>query len=86
MAKPKRMSHVPITEAALLKRLTRKLRSEGAHGQIVRKNRSARRDGRPTWFHIDVNRNLVLASFDDLEAFAREQGVLEAWESLEETS
>jgi hypothetical protein len=87
MPKPKRMAHVPVSEIALLKRLTRKLRTEGARGQIVRKNRAvARVGGSPTWFHIDIDRNMLIKGFHDLEAFAREQEVLAPWESLAETS
>jgi len=81
MTRARRMSHVPVSEAAVLKRLNRRLQDEGARGQIVRKNRAAGMG--PTWFHIDRDEGRVIEAFDDLEAFAREQGVLEAWEHIE---
>lgn len=74
-----------VTFNAVLKRLNRKLRHEG---ETIRVSRS-RNPWAPSFFHVDVNHNVMLAELstrDTVEAWARELGVLQAHETIEASS
>jgi hypothetical protein len=71
---------VALSPAAVLKRVNRRLARDL---EVLRKNRGGpymERYG--DWLRIDLNHNSLIGSTDDLEAFARDLGVLQAWERL----
>jgi hypothetical protein len=73
------MDKAPVTAAAVLKRVNRALAKD--FRQLI-KNRRGPYVG-PEWLEIDHARNFVVDGTDDLEAYARELGVLREWERLE---
>jgi len=80
MAKAK-VIRFPVTERALVQRINRKLAGEN---EQIRKWRSGQWKG--YYFHLDVSHNMLLSeSFNDIESFARELGVMEKWETLDES-
>jgi hypothetical protein len=69
-----------VTEAALIKRINRKL---AAHGERVRKTRGERgRIDRGDFYVIDIDRNIDMLWHVDIEVLARKLGVLSVAESL----
>ena len=72
--------HAPVTSAAVLKRVNRRLARDA---QQLRKNRGGPYTERlPAWIQVDLDRNAIIGGTDDLEAYARELGVLAGWERL----
>jgi hypothetical protein len=71
---------VPVTERALIQRINRALRQDD---QILRQARGehARRE-LGNFYIVDVGRNFLAAQHVDLEALARELGVLKAYEHI----
>ena len=76
---PRRMPKAPVGERALRVRLRRKLEAEG---QGLRKSRWRQIAKLGEYYVIDVRRGSVLSANIDLEALARERGVLRSWEEL----
>ena len=86
MAKPK-LKKVPISERALIQRINRRLKQDG---EMLRTAR--RLDAGGYWvedsnlgryYTIDVERNFIVQTFLDLEAYGRKLKVLAEWEALE---
>ncbi len=75
------MYPTPITEAALLKRINRKL----AHkGEVVKKARGAReRQDLGVYYLVDERANVLVAWHVDLPQLGRELGVLAPTETVE---
>ena len=71
-----------ISEKAVVARINRRLRRDG---QMLRKTRGelARRDLGDYWVH-ELSRNLALETRVDPEEMARELGVLDKYEEVEE--
>lgn len=72
---------VPVSERAVLQRLNRHLKKDG---EMVRKTRAGSRayqDLGP-YHAVDLSQNIVTRLNVDIEAWAREAGVLAAWETL----
>jgi len=70
---------VGVSKRAVLARVNRKL---AADGEALRAYRTYQPRGE--YYHIDLNKNWLIAEFTNLEPFAREIGVLKPWEKLEE--
>jgi hypothetical protein len=75
----KQQTRVALTERAVVQRINRKLESDQ---EAIRKHRSGQNAG--DYYHVDLNRNVLLAETIDLERFARECGAIEEWEYLAE--
>jgi hypothetical protein len=71
-----------ISEVALFTRLSRKLKKEGLslHRCSVSSQWSSSL-GR--YYTVDVNRNTIESSHIDLEEWAKNEGVIKSWETLE---
>ena len=73
---------VPVTMRALLQRLNRKL---GAEGEVVKAARGEKaRQEMGDFFHLDVDRNAIIATDVDPEQLGRKLGVLHPWERIED--
>jgi hypothetical protein len=73
---------VPVTTRALLQRINRVLAKQH---KVLKKARGARApQDLGEWFYLDANRNVVLATHVDVEAFGRELEVLDPFEKLVE--
>lgn len=70
------MMNKAITPASVLKRVNRALAKD--QKQLI-KNRGGP-DRLPEWLEIDLAGDRIAGGTDDLEEFARELGVLRAWE------
>jgi hypothetical protein len=70
----------PVTVAAVLKRINRKLIKDLR--QLRKNRRGPYAESLPEWLEIDLFRNAIIGGTDDLEEFARELGVLAKWESV----
>jgi hypothetical protein len=71
---------VPVTLRALLQRINRKLAPEGRQ---LKKTRGTRwRGDLGDYYAIDVRRNILTAQHVDPEAWGREMGVLQPWETV----
>jgi len=71
---------VPVTQRALMQRLNRALRPRD---EMVRQARGDRaRQDLGDFYVVDAHRNVVVRQGIDLEAFAREMGVLKGYERL----
>ncbi len=73
---------VKVSERAIVARISRALAKEG---EALRR---CRRDSRSystlgDYYVIDINRNFVTSTDIDLEKWAREMKVLQAWEEME---
>jgi hypothetical protein len=83
MSKHTQSQTVPVTERALVARINRKLAHQGkALRHSAPNSRQAHDLG--AYFAIDVNRNVVTASWIDLEKWGNGLGCLKPWESLAE--
>jgi hypothetical protein len=75
---------LPVTVAAVMKRVNRLLARE--YGRKLIKNRGYRyADRLPEWVEIDFSANFIVGGTDDLEGYARELGVLREWEYMADT-
>lgn len=73
---------VPVTERALVQRINRAVHDDDL---MLRKPRSERvRITLGTYYLVDWRRNFVTDKDVDLEAYGRELGVLNDWETLAE--
>ena len=71
---------VPVSHAALIARINRRLAHDDKR---LRKSRSERaRQALGEWHIINVNRNLISATDVDPEELARELGILAPYERL----
>jgi hypothetical protein len=76
------MDRVPVSPRALLRRLNRKLQREH---EVIKPTRSARwRDELGDYYVVDLDRNAIARKQVNLEQYARELGVLQEYEKLEE--
>jgi hypothetical protein len=75
---PKRPLTVEISRRALLLRLDRFLRQEGRRIRVDRKGQGIR------YLLVDIEANNLVAVDLDIEAYARERGLMEPWERLED--
>ncbi len=76
---------VPVAEKALLMRINRKLAKEGRL-QVKKLRGELARTELGDFYLLDLNRNAIKATHLDLEAYARELGVLAPYEALNCTS
>ena len=76
-----KLTKLPVTERALFARVNRALAKQG---EFLRKSRPGSRTESfvGAFYCIDCRRNTVIAYNIDLEAFARELGVLADYETL----
>jgi len=74
----KSLPRVPVTLRALLQRINRKIRP----GFEIRKASPMAQLEVGEFFRIDIKRGVVVAKYVKVEAYARELGVLKAWETL----
>jgi hypothetical protein len=75
-----------VSERALLARIGRALRKDG---QAIRKNRSSTTDnigGLGAYYVVDEQRGSIAATHVEIEALAREIGVMKSWEELATTA
>jgi hypothetical protein len=71
-------NRVPVSHAAVYKRLARRLAQDGL---LLRTNRSGRWLQDLGWYYaVDYNTNTVMHTSRDLESWAREEGVLKDFE------
>lgn len=75
-------SHVTITERALFARLNRSLKKEGKILRRCRQDTGGHAELGDVYC-VDIERNLVEAKHVDIEEWARESKVLQAWERVE---
>ena len=74
-------THVSISERALVARIKRRLAADGSQLLAARPDsRQAREVGR---FYVVDSRQVVTQTHVDLTRFAKDLGVLHAWERLE---
>lgn len=73
---------VPVSERAILARINRKISGEG---RIIRKCRenSSGFSYLGRYHEVDVYKNTVTATHVDLESWAKEEGVLKDYETVE---
>ena len=71
---------VPVSQRALIQRINRALAKENEALKAARSERDRQQLG--NYFVIDLHRNTVQAQHVDLEALARELGVLKPYEAL----
>jgi hypothetical protein len=76
----KAVVRVPVSQAALLRRVNRKLAAEGKQLRRTRGTRAIVELG--IWHVIDSERGLVAESSVEVESLARRIGVLREWELL----
>ena len=73
---------VPVSERALIARINRKLKPEGEKLKKLRGDRWLNDLGQ--YYVVDVSYNALTHPHVSLEDFARECGVLQDWEHLDE--
>ena len=71
-----------VTKHAIIKRINRRLAAADRRLRVCR-GQHARLD-LGDHYVVDVNRNVVVGTHVDVEAYARELGVLAKWEILSE--
>ena len=71
---------VGVTESALIQRLNRKLKADGAKLKTARSEGVERDVGR--YFIVDVQRNFIAIQHVDLEELGRKLEVLKPWEEV----
>lgn len=76
-----RKQFVPVTTAALIARINRKLKHDDEKLCKSRSEGAAHDLGE--YFVIDASRNYVVTKGIELEEFGRELGVLRGWEALQ---
>jgi hypothetical protein len=77
-----RRSKVPVSKAALVARINRKLKPDW---EMVRATRGERwRPELGDWYAVDLRRNAILATHLDLEEYGRDLGVLREFEAFAE--
>jgi hypothetical protein len=77
------MKKIPVAERALMARVNRALAKKNQAMQRCRQeSRSFHNLGR--YYIIDFSRNCLLHSDVDIEAFARQMGILRAYEVLDD--
>jgi len=72
---------VKVSRVAFMARINRKLAYKGKQVRASRSAGAKRRLG--AFFVLDVRRNIIESASVDPVAFARELGVLKAWEDAE---
>ena len=72
---------VKVSRVAFMARINRKLAYKGKQLRAARSAGAKRRLG--AFFVLDVRRNIIESASVDPVAFARELGVLKAWEDAE---
>jgi hypothetical protein len=81
--KARKRTKVPVTARALVQRLNRSLVHEGAHGWLLKKTKGMRAlVDLGDYYVIDIDRNMVVDKFVDLEVLGRKRKVLAAFEEL----
>ncbi len=73
---------VPVSQRALLQRINRALAKDEEMVKRLRGEKWEHEMGR--YFKVDFNRNFVLEKHVDLEATAKELGVIKPWEKMAE--
>lgn len=69
-----------VSLGALIQRINRRLRKED---EVMKKSRSERvRLDLGDYYILDFNRNFIVAQYVDPEAFGREIGALESYETV----
>jgi hypothetical protein len=81
MAKTKRTG-VPVSVRAVVQRINRRLKRDLEALKATRGDRGRRDLG--DYYHLDMNHNRIMGTHIDPEAFARELGILAAWERMVE--
>jgi hypothetical protein len=69
----------PVTQAALLKRINRRLTADDE--RLIKARGSAQLEY-GDWLRINISVNALVGGIDDLEAYGRKVGVLQPWEKL----
>jgi hypothetical protein len=81
MAKPSQPL-LPVTVRSVLQRAGRKL----AEGQQLRVARPREQEIVGAYYIVDRTKGAIVDSDDDLTALARRAGLLEGWETVDDTS
>ena len=76
----KRGIKVPIAKRAVVARIDRKLKHDGRMLKTLRGYKAQRDLG--DYYVVDLDRNMIIETHVDPEAYGREIGVLEEWEVL----
>ncbi len=79
------MEKIPVSKPALIKRINRRLAKEGRLGYQLKKDRGYRwRSSLGEYYVLDINRNFIVRTHVNLEAYGNEIGALEPYEELVE--
>ena len=76
----KRGIKVPIAKRAVVARINRKLKHDGRMLKTLRGYKAQSDLG--DYYVVDLDRNMIIETHVDPEAYGREIGVLEEWEVL----
>ena len=72
---------VPVTQRALIQRINRALAKEG---QILKTTRGVKwRQSLGDYYVVDLNRNFIISTHNDVEELGRELKALAPYESME---
>ena len=79
------MEKIPVSKPALIRRINRKLASEGRMGHKLKKIRGqAGRSSLGEYYIVDIDKNYILETFVNLEDCGRKLGTLQQYEKLVE--